>query len=347
MRLPKYVQAFTDRHGKSRYYLRKPGCKRATLPGIPYSAEFMAAIEAASAGEIPVSDLGADRTIPGTMNALAVAFFNSGDFKSLSESTRATYRGIVDNFRATHGDKRVKTIERQHIMRLVAAKSHTPAAAHNLLRMLRLLMKFAVIHGWRRDDPTIGIKSPKMRSGGFYTWSEADISKFEESHPLKSRARLAFALLLYTAQRRSDVVLMGRQHVRDGAITIRQKKTGMLVEIPIHSELRAALDAAQSDHLTFLVTDFGRPFSAAGFGNWFRDVCDEAGLPKGCAAHGLRKAASRRLAEAGCTAHEIMAITGHRTLREVTRYTEAVDRRKLAQSAIAKTTKGTSSVKPR
>ena len=139
---------------------------------------------------------------------------------------------------------------------------------------------------------------------------------------------------------------MGRQHVRNEVLTIRQQKTGALVEIPVLQELRAVLDATPNNHLTFLVAAGGKPFTAAGFGNWFREVCAQAGLPKACAAHGLRKAASRRLAEAGCTAHQIMAITGHKTLREVTRYTDSVDRRQMAVDAMAKLGKRTSSVKP-
>ena len=99
------------------------------------------------------------------------------------------------------------------------------------------------------------------------------------------------------------------------------------------------------DHLTFLTTQFGQPFTAAGFGNWFRERCDGAGL-RHCSAHGLRKAAARRLAEAGCTAHEIAAITGHASLREITRYTKAVDQKKLAAAAMEKVKAGTSSVKP-
>src|SRR5262245_41986282 len=88
-----------------------------------------------------------------------------------------------------------------------------------------------------------------------------------------------------------------------------------------------------------------QPYTAAGFGNWFRDQCQTAGL-RGCSAHGLRKAAARRLAEAGATTHEISAITGHASLKEVARYTEAADRRKLAISAMAKVKTRTPSVKP-
>jgi integrase len=193
---------------------------------------------------------------------------------------------------------------------------------------------------------TLGLRSPKMQSSGFYTWSEDDIAAFESKFPIGSRARLALALILFTAQRRSDIVRMGRQHVRENVITIRQQKTGTLVEIPLLSELVANIEASASANLTFLITEAGKPFTAAGFGNWFRKICREAGLPKGCAAHGLRKTAARRLAEAGCTAHEIMSITGHKTLREVTRYTEAADRKHLARSAISKTTSRTVIVKP-
>ena len=98
---------------------------------------------------------------------------------------------------------------------------------------------------------------------------------------------------------------------------------------------RALGGALLSGHLTFLVTEFGKPHSPNGFGNKFKDWCREAGLPH-CSAHGLRKAAAARLAERGATAHEIMAITGHQSLEEVERYTRAAQRRTLADSAMAK-----------
>jgi integrase len=202
-------------------------------------------------------------------------------------------------------------------------------------------MQHAVEIGMRADDPTRDVRAVPVKSNGYHSWTEAEIAQFERHHPVGSRARLAFGLLLYTGQRRSDVVRMGRQHVSDGALFVRQQKTGREVWIPVHAALTAILAEAPSN-LTFLVTDQGKPYSAAGFGNWFRDQCRAAGL-RGCSAHGLRKAAARRLAEAGCTAHEISAITGHASLREVARYTEAADRRKLAVSAMAKVKNGTSS----
>jgi len=202
-------------------------------------------------------------------------------------------------------------------------------------------MQHAVEIGMRADDPTRDVRAIPVKGDGYHSWTEAEILQFERHHEVGSRARLAFALLLYTGQRRSDVVRMGRQHLNDGAICVRQQKTGREVWVPVHDALAAIL-AEASTNLTFLLTDQGKPYTAAGFGNWFRDQCQAAGL-RGCSAHGLRKAAARRLAEAGCTAHEISAITGHASLREVARYTESADRRKLAASAMAKVKSRTSS----
>ena len=168
---------------------------------------------------------------------------------------------------------------------------------------------------------------PKAKSSGIHTWTEGEIEQFERHHPAGTRARLALALLLCTAQRTGDVVRMGRQHIRDGAIAVRQNKTGATLLIPIAEQLRKELPATT---LTFLVTEWGKPFTPGGFGNWFRQRCREAGLPH-CSAHGLRKAACRRLAEAGCSAHEIAAISGHASLREVERYTKAADQIRLAR----------------
>jgi integrase len=142
-----------------------------------------------------------------------------------------------------------------------------------------------------------------------------------------------------------DVVRIGRQHIRDGLLQIRQQKTSAELVIPVHATLQAIIAETKDGQLTFLVTEFGKPFTAAGFGNWFRDQCDMANL-RHCSAHGLRKAAARRLAEAGCTEHEIAAITGHASLREVRRYTKAADQKRLAASAMEKAKARTAICKP-
>jgi integrase len=220
-------------------------------------------------------------------------------------------------------------------MRALGKRAHTPAAAKNYVRMVRLLMRFAIERGWREDDPTAAVKTTRKKSDGFRSWTDADIAKFEERWPEGTRAHLALSLLLFTGQRRSDVVRMGRQHISGKLIHIQQKKTKERLTIPLHRKLSAALERVDiAGQLTFLMTQQGKPFTPAGFTNWFVDCAKTAGLPQGSTPHGLRKAAARRLAEAGCTPHQIMSITGHKSLKEVNHYTLAVNQVALAEEAI-------------
>ncbi|MGO8839612.1 MAG: tyrosine-type recombinase/integrase [Methyloceanibacter sp.] len=176
--------------------------------------------------------------------------------------------------------------------------------------------------------------APGLSKEGWKTWSEADVARFEDEHPVGTKARLALALLLYTGQRVSDMARMGRQHVHDRLIDVRQQKTGAALSIPIHPELRAIIDSMPVDNLNFMMTATGKPFTANGFCHWFFDRCREAGLPAGLSAHGLRKAMCRRLAEACCSVPQIMAISGHQTLSEVQRYTRAAEQSRMARQAM-------------
>jgi len=206
------------------------------------------------------------------------------------------------------------------------------------------MFRWALREGRIPDDPTLGVTREKVKTSGYRTWSEAEIERFETTYPIGTKARLALALLLYTGQRRGDVVKIGRQHVYNGVLTIDQGKTEggeeAHLEIPVHPKLREIIEATPTIGVkTFLVTHFGKPYTAPGFGNWFRELCDAAGC-RGLSAHGLRKATARRLAEIGCTAHQIAAITGHASLSEVQRYTKAADRKRMAREAMAKLIEG-------
>jgi integrase len=336
IRLP-YVHAFIDRHGKARQYFRRRGFQQMALPGLPGSAEFMKAYQMAMASgeETGRVEIGAARSLPGTVAAAVSSYYGSLGFANLAEGTKRERRRILEHFRVAHGDKRIALLKRAHIEKMVAAKSSTPGAASNFLVAIQALLRYAMAIGFRTDDPTVRIPRPKTRSAGIYTWTEQDIAAFEACHPVGSRARLALALLLYTAQRRGDVVTLGRQHIRDGVIHIHQRKTGNVLQIPIHPELQRSLDAMPAENLTFLVNHYGKPLTPDAFAVWFRRECSKAGLPKYASVHGLRKAACRRLAEAGRSEKEISAISGHLSLREVARYTKAADQARMARSAMA------------
>jgi integrase/recombinase XerD len=181
----------------------------------------------------------------------------------------------------------------------------------------------------RRDDPTEGIPNIKLpKSKGHHTWTDDEIEHYRDCWPLGTQQRLVMEFALETASRRGEVVRLGPQHVRGGRIRIERTHGSADVDIPMSAELQAACDAMPKAHLTYIVTAYGKPRSKYGLGTDFAKWATEAGLPARCRLHGLKKSGMRRLAEDGATTHELMAISGHRTLSEVQRYTDAVDRKR-------------------
>lgn len=345
MKLPRYVHGYVDRHGRARYYFRRAGFEKVTLRGVPWSSAFMAAYDAAFGGQ--PAQIGAARTLPGSMHALAISYYASPNYLKLKPRVRRVRKGIIERYLnevdqngQRNGDKRAAMLRTEHLERAMAARVETPEAANDFRKAIRGLMKHAVAIKLRGDDPTQGVKAfPSKNKRGIHAWTEGEIEIYKAKHPSGTKARKALTLGLCTGQARQDVVVMGPQHIRDEVLHwVRLKteeSTGIELFIPVLPELRDELNASISGHLTFLVTEFGKPFTPAGFGNWFRKQCKAAGLPQ-CSFHGLRKAASRRLAEHGCTPHEIAAITGHVTLKEIERYTKDAQRRIMARSALAK-----------
>lgn len=351
LKVPKHVHRFEDRNGKTRYYLRRPGFKGVPLPGLLWSPTFMAAYEAAMAGA-PPPPIGIDQIKAGSLRAVAAGYLRSSTYLALTPASRQMYRHRIDalcqqkdSLGVALGDKSAAKLERKHVVALMETKAGKPAAANELRKILRALMQHAIQIGLRDNDPTRDVKPVKIKSDGFHSWTEEEIAQFEAYYPVGTKGRLALGLLVNVGQRRGDTIRMGKQHVRKvpdengvprDVITVHQQKTGAKLEIPITDELAEIIAATPSNNLIFLTTDRGnKPFSKKGFSDWFRKQCDAAGLPH-CTAHGLRKACARRLAEAGCSPHEIAAITGHGSLREVERYTKAVNQKRLAEKAMAR-----------
>jgi integrase len=335
--LPKHCSWNYDRHGKRRVRFRKAGFST-YLTALPYSDDFNAQYWAALEGvKKRGENIGTElRTKPGSLNELIVAYYRSPGFLDLKASTKDGRRGIIEAFRKLHGDKPLAKLQRQHVEQIIAEKHTTgPNAANNLLKVLKVLLSHAVDIGMIATNPAVGIKRFKIRGDGYLPWDEGQIAQFEAHHPVGSKAGLAFALLLHTAQRVSDVITMGWQHVVADAIKVKQEKTGTTLLIPIHPELRTILTAVERKGFLFLTTGRGTPFSRQVFTKWFRQQCDRASI-EDRSAHGLRKSAPIRLANAGCSAHEIAAITGHRSLREVEHYTRAADQQRLARQAMGR-----------
>jgi len=264
-----------------------------------------------------------------------VVHYRSTEWEALDPDTQKTRRRIIEKFRVRNGSKRVALVSRDH-MEKALAEIPKPGAKRHWHKAIRSLFKSAV-PSRRKDNPTDGIATPKMpKSKGHHSWTDAEIKQYRNYWPLGTQQRLVMEFALEAVSRRCEVVRLGPQHIKNGVISIQRMHGSADVEIPLTPELQAACDAMPKGHLTYIVTAYGKPRSVAGLGNDFAKWATKAGLPARCRLHGLKKGGMRRLAEAELTTHELMGISGHKTLSEVQRYTYEAEKKKLARTGIAK-----------
>jgi integrase len=327
-----YIHAYVDHTGKARRYFRKNG-KRTALPGAPGSAEFMAVYQAclAEPASTPIQ-----RKAEGSFGRLVTDFYASKAFtKDIKKSSQQIYRRVLEGLARDHGHRLVAGLTPEVAERIINRIGEEHPAMANLTRaVLRKLMKFAVKSKQVAINPIVGIEAFKV--GEHHTWTDAELRQFERRWHLGTRERLAYALLLYTAQRVGDVASRSRSHIKDGEIYVVQEKTGTELWIPIHQELDRAMRAYPANGLALIGNANGQPLTSRGLGRIMARAIDQAGLPSRCVAHGLRKAMCRIMAENDATLKQIAALTGHKTMHELERYTKAADQRKLARAAMEK-----------
>src|SRR5262249_17154163 len=229
--------------------------------------------------------IGAARTKAGSVSAAIVSYYASRGFKQLGANTQVVRRSVLEAFRREHADLLIRHMHRKFVATYLDAMQ--PSTAKNYLKALRALAQHGIAEGMLDDDPTLGVRLGKIQGDGHHTWTEEELAQFEQYYPLGSRERLAFALGLYSGQRRGDGIRMGRQHIRGGVLYVKQSKTGKALELPVVPELRTVLDLVPTTQLTFLVTAYGKPWGGKSFTRWFMRVCDKAAMPPECTFHGL------------------------------------------------------------
>jgi len=337
-KLPKYTQAFPDRHGKQRLYFRRPGYPRTALPGPLFSEAFWIAYHKALEGRPEKPSAGEVKTIKGSINDLIARYYASEDFKDCRPATQRNYKSVLEPFRKEYGDGPVAQIRAKDINAILdKEKARSSSSAKNLRKRLVKLFKVAVELDFIERSPMADLKSVKHKMVGFEYWEEDEIAKYREHWKIGTIQRLEFEVLLNTGLRVSDAVRLGPQHFKEGAHIIVTQKTERLVNIPMHPDLLPVLEAIPDKQLTYLATrQGGRARSSQGLTNDIINAAKAAGLPPHRSAHGLRKAICVRLAEAGCDPYEIMAITGHQSLTEVQTYIAGVNKKKLAKSGMLK-----------
>ena len=352
-----------DRNNNKRFYYRIPNKPKIRIWKIPGQDGFYEAVAAAERGEqLPKPDTAPKRRAAGvlTLSKLCLSYFRSAGFQELTEITRQTRKGILLSCCAEEttkegsgllmGDVALHEFTKAHVIALrdretkgrhgELAQPRGPESRNNRVKAIRGLFAW---HLEGKDDgvnPCAGLRKIKSTNpDGFHAWTLKEVAAYEAQHAIGTTARLAFDLALYTSQRRSDVVKLGPPHVTmdDGIawLRFRQGKTGAEVQIPIIEPLAESIAARPAaEAKVFLVTSFGKPFTANGIGNAFRAWCDEAGL-KHCSMHGLRKATASRLAELGVAEGGIAAITGHAEgSKSLAIYTKSARRRLMAADAM-------------
>jgi integrase len=322
----------TTRHGKTVWYVRPDRGQRIRLRsefGTPeFQAEYRAALEGKPAAHKSAAAIG-------SVAWLVERYRETTAWTTLSMATRRQRENILARVLKTAGTQKYTRITRAEIVAGRDRRAETPAQARNFLDAMRGLFRWAVEAAHVNTDPTLGVKNPaRPKNGGFPAWTEDDVARYEARWPIGTKERVWVAVLLYSGLRRGDAVKLGRQHVREGVATIRTKKTGVTVTLPILPLLDEVLRAGPTGELTFICGERGQPFTKESFGNVFREACRAAGVEK--SAHGVRKIGATRAAENGATVPELEAIFGWSGGGMASLYTRNADRVRLARGAISK-----------
>lgn len=323
----KFIHQFRDANGKLYRYVRIPGRPQVRLPGLPGSPEFMAAYSSAIAGSgSPIGH--AFKT--GSLGRLVESYYGSVEFSNLGSRSKATYRNVLSTHVERDGQRMVADLNNEKARKIIQEIGATRPGMANLTRaILVTVFEHAINCGMRIDNPFRRI--PMYKLGTRHTWTDAELASYRERWPLGTRERLAFAVLLYTGQRVSDAVRLKRGDV----LTLTQQKTGTELTLPIHPALARAIKAGPSNGIYLIGDAAGRPISSAALTQMMQKAIRLAGLPPTCVAHGLRKAILRQLAEHQATTKGIAAISGHKTLKEVERYTAQANQAIMAIAAMA------------
>jgi integrase len=370
----KFLVFDPDRHGNPRYYFRRKGQRKIRLRAEPGSAEFLEEFRRAYNGDHADQQAapapGVEILAPIRKNppkgSLAWLFNEyeqrSEAFKNLGKTTRDRRRVVMDQICAEPTSDtdlapvglRPIGLWRPKAIKVICYRCPTPATVNARLKAYREAFKFAVEEDWLTANPAKEVPYKLSTSSGFHTWTVDEVLQFEAKWPLGSKPRLCLAMLMFTGTRRSDAVVVGKQHrktvrvlVDDG--TGRQtwqevagwqftqfkgrERTPVTTWIPTLACLQDVIDVTPSKGLTVLETSFGKPYSAKGFTMSFGRYCDAAGLPH-CTAHGLRKAAATIAAERGATPYQLMAIFGWKSISQALAYTKAAEQKRLAAGAM-------------
>ena len=176
--LPKHCSWNADRHATRRVRFRK-GSFTTYLTGIPWSEDFMRQYATALEGVKLRQQLARwehRAPSPGPSAHCVCPTTDRRTSARCKPSTQVMRRNIIENFRNARGDKPVKLLGRRHIKDIIGARSDKPHAANNLLKVLRVLLGYAVSIDMADSNPAIGVKKDKASGAGFIAGARRDSS---------------------------------------------------------------------------------------------------------------------------------------------------------------------------
>jgi integrase len=328
--MPEHVHAVKRPSGKTAYYYQayrntprqQP---RIRLPDDPISPAFWEALQKVKAGPGQ-----------GAMAKMIDAYLASPKFSEKAVNTQREYRRYLDTLRSLWGDLDPHGVQPMHIAELRDQYGKTPAKANNLVATIGALYAWGIERGFATRNPTHDVS--RLGGGEYEPWPEA-IWNLAIEH-LRPEVRLACVLALYTGQRLGDVLRMQLGDIKDNVVTVKQAKTGKILQIPLHTELRPIVSECRERSAIYLIAKVnGDPFTTDDLhAMWTREMKKEpqaAIRREGYVFHGLRKNACIKLFEVGCTEKEVESITGQSPAM-VAHYSKRVNQLKLAKRAMAK-----------
>jgi integrase len=334
----KYPNVYVEiKRGKKAFYYRVGHGERYRLREPYGTPEFDAEYQAALSGAL-VSRAGR-RVGKGTLKWLADEYRQSADWRSMGEASRKKNGGYIFDTVEKHGEEKLSDITRRSIVLGLNKRADKPYVANAWLAAMRPLFDYAVQIEAINFNPCEGVKRVKMPKAaaneevGHHAWTDEECATFEKAYSLGTRERLAYAVLAETGLRIGDAARVGRQHVKDGVLSIVTEKKGVEVWLSVTPTLTRALKAGPKGDLVWIVGGRGRPMAKEALGDWFIKACRAIGLSE-CTPHGLRKALAIRYALQGKSERELNAIFGWTDPAMAAHYCRMADRRRLALSAM-------------
>ena len=297
----RYVTRRQNRSGGSRWYWQRPGFPMRRLANNPverFAEAFRLNAAADGGGEI----------VDGTVGWAIGKYRLSDRYCRLAPSTHRTYERWLGHFEKTIGDRPLAQISRRVVMEIRDRLRDKPATQRHALAVLALIFKQGRNYGVIDANPVVELElsrpAPRRQ-----VWQPHEIEAFLQACD-DPGVKLAFQILRYSAQRPGDVCAMTWAQYDGEVIRLRQQKTGVLLDVPCHADLRTILNVAPRRGTVICTTRTGRPLTRRRLTELVQRIREKAGLDH-LQLRDLRRTAVVNMAEAGAEVPQIAAVTGH------------------------------------